>query len=250
LAKEQNVPLIDLSAASSALYEALGTGRAPLAFSGVDPKRDPTHHNSYGAYELAKCVIQSLTELKLPIATSVVQDFTGFNPNHPDSPDEFGLSASPRPNGPIPLGRAAPVRSATPTALPATAYLFTYFTKNGEDGLPPRVERRRLHLGEVKPRGKLPAAAGRAFETDARSLRHPRTRRHLPPGMDRGMDRKRHRIREHPGLRHLVRGTGTTRDGARTRGAEYVEAPEITYDEITWRVPDFLGLNHPRTICR
>lgn len=134
VAGELGVPLIDLSAASTVLYEALGPAKAPLAFNGVDPKRDPTHHNNYGGYQLAKCVVQAIRELKLPLARSITDDFAGFDPARPDSPDGFGLTASPnsnrRPTDEVPSSRTT---SRTPADRPA--YLFTYFTKNGEDGL-------------------------------------------------------------------------------------------------------------------
>jgi hypothetical protein len=54
-AREENVPLIDLPKMSIASYEALGPEKSPLAFSGG---RDATHHGAYGAYELAKCVVE------------------------------------------------------------------------------------------------------------------------------------------------------------------------------------------------
>ena len=58
--QEQGVAFIDLSAMSTALYEALGPDKAVLAFSGYGPKRDATHHDNYGAYEIAKCVVAGI----------------------------------------------------------------------------------------------------------------------------------------------------------------------------------------------
>jgi beta-galactosidase len=60
--KEENVALIDLTAMSIKFYEALGPDRAPLAFSGG---RDATHHSDYGAYELAKCIVEGIRDNKL-----------------------------------------------------------------------------------------------------------------------------------------------------------------------------------------
>jgi lysophospholipase L1-like esterase len=93
VAKEENVPFIDLTAMSVAFYEALGPEQAPLAFS--NGGRDPTHHNNYGAYEIAKCIIQGIKDNKLDLGKYVVDDFQGFDPAHPDPVESFSVSASP-----------------------------------------------------------------------------------------------------------------------------------------------------------
>jgi lysophospholipase L1-like esterase len=93
VAREENVALIDLEAMSIVLYEALGPQKSPLAFS--DGGKDITHHDNYGAYELAKCVAQGIRDAKLPLAEWIADDFKGFDPTHPDSPDTFALAASP-----------------------------------------------------------------------------------------------------------------------------------------------------------
>ena len=95
LAAEEQVPFIDLSSLSSAVYEALGTVKAPLAFSGFGARRDATHHDNFGAYEMATCVTQGLRDAGLPQARDIAPDFTGFDPHHPDSPDTFAVPASP-----------------------------------------------------------------------------------------------------------------------------------------------------------
>ena len=92
-ATEEGVPLIDLERMSIAFYEALGPTKAPLAFS--NDGKDPTHHNNYGAYELAKCVVQGIRDARLPVASHIADDFTRFDPAHPDSPDSFALPPSP-----------------------------------------------------------------------------------------------------------------------------------------------------------
>jgi len=93
VAAEEKVALIDLEAASRAFYEALGPGKAPLAFS--NGGKDATHHDNYGAYELAKFIVQGIRDAKLPLARFITEDFTGFDPAKPDSPDTFVLAASP-----------------------------------------------------------------------------------------------------------------------------------------------------------
>ena len=80
-AKEEAVPLIDLNAMSAVFYEALGPLRAPVAFAAGG--RDSTHHSSYGAYELAKCVVQGIRDSKLELA-AYLADVQPFDPAHPD----------------------------------------------------------------------------------------------------------------------------------------------------------------------
>jgi lysophospholipase L1-like esterase len=93
VAREEKVALIDLEAMSRAFYEALGPEQAPLAFS--RSCRDTTHHDNYGAYELAKCVVEGIKENKLPLASCIVDDFGSFDPAHPDPVEKFDVPASP-----------------------------------------------------------------------------------------------------------------------------------------------------------
>ncbi|HLL65126.1 MAG TPA: discoidin domain-containing protein [Micromonosporaceae bacterium] len=67
VARDTNAPLIDLAAKSEALVESLGptnSGRIYLttATDGVD---DKTHFSTYGGQEMARLVVQGITELKL-----------------------------------------------------------------------------------------------------------------------------------------------------------------------------------------
>jgi lysophospholipase L1-like esterase len=94
VAQEEHVALIDLEPMSRAFYEALGIERAPLAFSSGG--RDATHHNNYGAYELAKCIVQGIKENKLPLAQFIVDDFGSFDPAHPDPVEQFAVPPSPQ----------------------------------------------------------------------------------------------------------------------------------------------------------
>ena len=94
VAAEEKVALIDLDRMSCAFYEALGPTRSPLAFSAGG--KDITHHDNYGAYELAKCVVQGVRNAQLPLASAITDDFAGFDPAHPDAPETFDLPASPQ----------------------------------------------------------------------------------------------------------------------------------------------------------
>lgn len=88
-AKEQNVPLIDLNAMSRKFYEALGAEGSAKAFV------DGTHHNAYGAYELAKCIIEGIKTNVPELAEFVVEDMPAFDPANPDPVDKFDVPASP-----------------------------------------------------------------------------------------------------------------------------------------------------------
>ncbi len=88
-AKEENVPLIDLNAMSGILYEALGRENIGKAF------QDATHHNNFGSYELARCVVEGIRHAHLPLAKFVTKDLPPFDPANPDHPDQFIMAASP-----------------------------------------------------------------------------------------------------------------------------------------------------------
>jgi len=102
LAAEEKVALIDLERMSVAFYEALGPARSPAAFSAGG--KDLTHHNNYGAYELAKCIIQGVRKERLPLTRFIADDLPDFDPGHPDAPDTFRLPASPLRSNVAPTG--------------------------------------------------------------------------------------------------------------------------------------------------
>ena len=100
LAKELNVPLIDLNAMSKPLYEAWGVEPSKRAFA----PNDNTHHNNYGSYELAKCIVEGIRMNKLGIVKYLMNDVPRFNPGRPDPFDGFKVPASPLATGTKPLG--------------------------------------------------------------------------------------------------------------------------------------------------
>jgi lysophospholipase L1-like esterase len=91
VAREEKVALIDLNAMSKRFYEALGPEKSALAFK----EGDGAHHNNYGAYELARCVVEGIKANNLNIAKFLTKDVTGFDPSHPDPPENFKIPASP-----------------------------------------------------------------------------------------------------------------------------------------------------------
>ncbi len=88
-AAEEKVALIDLNAMSKLFYEALGPAQTPKAFA----DGDTTHHNNYGSYELARCLIQSLRDQKLPLSKYLAPDVPPFDPSHPDPLSTFTIPA-------------------------------------------------------------------------------------------------------------------------------------------------------------
>jgi len=104
LAKEENVMLIDLNAMSKDFYEALGSEISKKAFvhypansypGQTQPLADDTHFNPYGAYELAKCVVQSIIDNNYPMKKYIVPDWKTFNPKNPDALSSFYWFESP-----------------------------------------------------------------------------------------------------------------------------------------------------------
>jgi lysophospholipase L1-like esterase len=89
LAQDEKVPLIDLNKMSETLYQAIGSANLDKAFV------DGTHHNAYGSYEIAKCVIAGIQQANLDLAAFVADDFSPFDPAHPDSVADFHLPPSP-----------------------------------------------------------------------------------------------------------------------------------------------------------
>lgn len=88
VAKERKAALIDLHASSRILYQALGD-KLPLAF------QDGTHHNNYGSYELAKCVVEGIRKEVPDLARHLREEVKAFNPSLPDDPEKFHLPVSP-----------------------------------------------------------------------------------------------------------------------------------------------------------
>ena len=111
VAERENVPLIDLHEMTRTFYEAMGEEPSKHAFvhypAGSFPGqttdfKDNTHFNPYGAYELAKCVIEGMRQLNLPIVKALRPEYlerypasAPFDPAHPDSFEDFHWNDSP-----------------------------------------------------------------------------------------------------------------------------------------------------------
>ena len=97
---EEHVPVIDLNAMSAPLYEALGPTDAHLLFAG----KDTTHHSDYGSYQFAKCVVESIRRLELPLTKYLQADLPHYDPAHPDEFKTFTIPAEPSGITPKPYG--------------------------------------------------------------------------------------------------------------------------------------------------
>jgi len=93
-AHELGAAFIDLHAMSIPFYEAFGPEKSACAFAAPGGKVDNTHHNNYGSYELAKCIVESIRAQNLPLAKFIAADFTGFDPAHPDDGEKFAVPPS------------------------------------------------------------------------------------------------------------------------------------------------------------
>jgi lysophospholipase L1-like esterase len=104
VAEEMDVPFIDLNNMTRTLYEMLGPDNSKKLFVIYpansfpwEPKElnDNTHFNSYGAYQLAKCVIEGIRKNKLGIEKYLTKGLPSFNPVKPDPFENFSLPVSP-----------------------------------------------------------------------------------------------------------------------------------------------------------
>ena len=104
VAEREQVPLIDLQEMTRVLFEALGEEGSKRAFvhypAGTYPGQDKaladnTHFNPYGAYQIARCVIEGMKQARLPFVDHLREDVQPFRPSVPDSPDAFHWDESP-----------------------------------------------------------------------------------------------------------------------------------------------------------
>lgn len=104
VAQRERVQVIELHDMTRVFYEAMGVEPSKKAFvhypAGTYPNQtkdlaDNTHFNPYGAYEIAKCVIEGIKQLNLPWVKYLRDDYHPFNPAAPDRVDTFKWNDSP-----------------------------------------------------------------------------------------------------------------------------------------------------------
>ena len=100
---ELDVPVIDLNAMSIPFYEALGPEGAKKAFvyfpahsfPGQDKDlSDDTHFSSYGAFQLARCVVEGI-KAHVPALAAHLRPTPAYDPAHPGAFADWHLPASP-----------------------------------------------------------------------------------------------------------------------------------------------------------
>lgn len=104
VAEKENVPLIELNGMTATLCDALGVDGSMKLFvhypAGTFPGqtkdfKDNTHFSTYGAYEVAKCVVEGMKKADLDIVRYLRADYKGFDPAHPDSFKSFKWNLCP-----------------------------------------------------------------------------------------------------------------------------------------------------------
>lgn len=103
-AAEEKTPLIDLLEMSARFYEALGPEGSKKAFvhypAGTFPGqtselKDDTHFNPYGAYELAKCIVEGIRAEVPALAAFLKPGVPAYNPSKPSDSKRWAVPPSP-----------------------------------------------------------------------------------------------------------------------------------------------------------
>lgn len=105
LAKEENSALIDLNRMSKTLYEAWGPENSKKAFvhfpagtfeGQTEDFADNTHFSTYGAYQLANCIVNGLLQTDLKLKKYLKKNLPNFQPSHPPKYEDFYWPLSPK----------------------------------------------------------------------------------------------------------------------------------------------------------
>ncbi|WMI66283.1 rhamnogalacturonan acetylesterase [Aestuariibaculum sp. YM273] len=105
VAKDMNVPLIDITKMTTDMYESWGDEPSRQAFvqypantfPGQSKKlEDNTHFNSFGANEIAKCVVQGIKGLNLDLQKHLRPNIPEYNPKKPNVISNWTLPMSTR----------------------------------------------------------------------------------------------------------------------------------------------------------
>ncbi len=104
VAKREGVSVIELHDMTRTFYETLREPASTKAFvhypANTFPGQttalaDNTHFNPYGAYEIAKMVIEGMKSLNLPVICNLRPEYKPYNPSQPDSFESFHWVDSP-----------------------------------------------------------------------------------------------------------------------------------------------------------
>lgn len=103
VAEEESVPFIDLNAMSKVLFETMGAEGSKKAYvhypahSFPDQDKalaDNSHFNNYGAWELAKCILQGIIDQDLALKKFIIH-FDSWDPGKPDDYGSLSIPLSP-----------------------------------------------------------------------------------------------------------------------------------------------------------
>lgn len=103
-AKKDNVTLIDLNKMTETLYNTYGEEKSKALFvqfpAGTFPGQnvtlaDNTHFNDFGAYELAKCMVEGVRNSNLALKNSIKKEVSIFSPSRPDNIENWDLPFTP-----------------------------------------------------------------------------------------------------------------------------------------------------------
>jgi lysophospholipase L1-like esterase len=105
VARDLSVAFIDLNAMTKILYESMGVEKSKNAFviypansfpGQTEALNDNTHFNSYGAYQLAKCIIEGIRKSLPDLAKHILKEVPAYDPSRPDPFENFSLPLSPQ----------------------------------------------------------------------------------------------------------------------------------------------------------
>lgn len=105
VAKKTNTPLIDITKITTELYQAWGDETSRKAFvqypANTFPGQekaldDNTHFNSFGANEIALCILNGIRELALPLQNQILKKAPAYNPKKPNTISSWTLPMSDR----------------------------------------------------------------------------------------------------------------------------------------------------------
>ncbi len=104
LAKEENIYLIDLNNMSAVLYETWGVEDSKKAFvhypagtfpNQKEPLTDNTHFNTYGGYQIARCILKGIVDNNIPIKKYILKEYQSYDPACPDDMSKFFIPPTP-----------------------------------------------------------------------------------------------------------------------------------------------------------
>lgn len=105
VAKEMQVPLIDVTKMTTSLYESWGNELSKKAFvyypddtfpGQIRPLADNTHFNSFGANEVAKCIVQNIKNAGFDLAKNIKPTVPHYIFKNPSKPSDWTVPMSTR----------------------------------------------------------------------------------------------------------------------------------------------------------